>query len=62
MGVYDQLREHLKRQRLPEAILSFEEIEAITKRMLHNSAAHPQWWEDDTEHRDTAQHAWADAG
>ena len=62
MGVYDPLRDHLRKQRLSELILTFDEIERILKRMLPNSAACPQWWENATEPRHVQQHAWADAG
>ena len=62
MGVYDPLREYLRKQKLSEFVLTFEEIERVLKRMLPNSAAHPQWWEDAVDVRHIQQRAWSDAG
>ena len=42
---YDALRDHLKRQSLPEFVLSFEEIEAIIKGGLPRAAQRASWWD-----------------
>jgi hypothetical protein len=62
MGVYDPLRDYLRKQKLAEFVLTFEEIERVLKRMLPNSAAHPQWWENAAEVQHVQQRAWSDAG
>jgi hypothetical protein len=62
MGVYDPLRDYLKQQSASELILTVDEIEAILKRMLPNSASRPGWWEDPTEKRIVQQQAWNAAG
>ena len=45
MRDYDALRDHLKRQSLPEFVLSFEEIEAIIKGGLPRAAQRASWWD-----------------
>jgi len=42
---YDRLRDYLKRQKLPEFVLSFEQIEAIIDAALPRAAARASWWE-----------------
>jgi hypothetical protein len=42
---YDALRDYLKRQKLPEFVLSFEEIEAIIDASLPRAAQRASWWE-----------------
>jgi hypothetical protein len=42
---YDALRDYLKRQKLPEFVLSFEEIEAIIDAALPRAAQRASWWE-----------------
>lgn len=42
---YDALRDHLKRQSLPEFVLSFEEIEAIIGGELPRAAQRASWWD-----------------
>jgi hypothetical protein len=38
---YDALRDYLKKQKLPEFVLSFEQIEEIIDAALHRAS----WWE-----------------
>lgn len=45
MKHYDALRDHLKRQSLPEFVLSFEEIEAIIGSELPRAAQRASWWD-----------------
>ncbi len=45
MHDYDRLRDYLKRQKLPEFVLSFEQIEAIIDAALPRAAARASWWE-----------------
>jgi hypothetical protein len=42
---YDALRDHLKKQTLPEFVLSFEQIEAIIDAALPRAAHRASWWE-----------------
>jgi hypothetical protein len=42
---YDRLRDHLKQQKLPEFVLSFEQIEAIIDAALPRAAHRASWWE-----------------
>jgi hypothetical protein len=42
---YDALRDHLKKQTLPEFVLSFEQIEAIIGAALPRAAHRASWWE-----------------
>ena len=45
MNDYDALRDYLKKQTLPELVLSFEEIEAIIDAALPRAAQRASWWE-----------------
>jgi hypothetical protein len=42
---YDRLCEYLKRQKLPEFVLSFEQIEEIIDAALPRAASRASWWE-----------------
>ena len=42
---YDALRDYLKRQKLPEFTLSFEQIEEIIDAALPRAAQRASWWE-----------------
>jgi hypothetical protein len=42
---YDALRDYLKRQKLEEFVLSFEEIEEIVDAALPRAAQRASWWE-----------------
>jgi hypothetical protein len=42
---YDALRDYLKRQTLPEFVLSFERIEEIIDAALPRAAHRASWWE-----------------
>ena len=42
---YDALRDYLKKQKLPEFVLSFEQIEAIIDAALPRAAHRASWWE-----------------
>jgi hypothetical protein len=42
---YDALRDYLKKQTLPEFILSFEEIEELIGAALPRAANRASWWE-----------------
>jgi hypothetical protein len=42
---YDRLRDHLKKQQLPEFVLSFEQIEQIIDAALPRAAQRASWWE-----------------
>jgi hypothetical protein len=42
---YDALRDYLKQQRLPEFVLSFEQIEEIIEAGLPRAAHRASWWE-----------------
>ena len=45
MNDYDALRDYLKQQRLPEFVLSFDQIEAIVGASLPRAAQRASWWE-----------------
>ena len=45
MNDYSALRDYLKRQKLPEFTLSFDEIEAIIDAALPRAAQRASWWE-----------------
>src|SRR5258705_3627195 len=42
---YDLLRDYLKKQKLPEFVLSFEQIEEIIDAALPRAAHRASWWE-----------------
>src|SRR5258707_6413972 len=42
---YDPLRDYLKKQTLPEFVLSFEQIEEIIDAALPRAAHRASWWE-----------------
>ena len=42
---YDALHEYLKKQTLPEFVLSFEEIEEIIDAALPRAAHRASWWD-----------------
>jgi hypothetical protein len=42
---YDPLRDYLRRQTLPELVLTFEEIEAIIDASLPRAAQRASWWD-----------------
>ena len=42
---YDALRDYLKKQTLPEFVLSFEQIEEIIDAALPRAAHRASWWE-----------------
>src|SRR5690349_16544082 len=42
---YDALRDYLKKQTLPELVLTFEEIEAIIDAALPRAAHRASWWD-----------------
>jgi hypothetical protein len=42
---YDLLRDYLKRQKLMEFVLSFEQIEEIIDAALPRAAARASWWD-----------------
>jgi hypothetical protein len=42
---YDALRDYLKKQTLPEFVLSFEEIEELIGASLPRAAHRASWWE-----------------
>ena len=45
MNDYGPLRDYLKKQTLPEFVLSFEEIEQIIDAALPRAAHRASWWE-----------------
>ena len=45
MNDYDALRDYLKQQKLPEFVLSFEQIEEIIDAALSRAAHRASWWE-----------------
>ena len=45
MTQYDALRDHLKRQKLAEFVLSFDQIEEIIDAALPRAAQRASWWE-----------------
>lgn len=62
MGIYDPLRDHLRRQRLAEFELSFVEIGSILGRQLPKSATHTQWWANQKDAARPQRDAWRGAG
>jgi hypothetical protein len=42
---YDALRDYLKKQKLPEFVLSFDRIEEIIDAALPRAAHRASWWE-----------------
>src|SRR6202171_2883540 len=42
---YDALRDYLKQQKLPEFVLSFDQIEEIIDAALPRAAQRASWWE-----------------
>jgi hypothetical protein len=42
---YDLLRDYLKKQKLPEFVLTFEQIEEIIDAALPRAAHRASWWE-----------------
>ncbi len=42
---YDALSDYLKKQKLPEFVLSFEQVEEIIGAALPSAAQHASWWE-----------------
>jgi hypothetical protein len=45
MNDYDRLRDYLSKQKLPEFVLSFEQIEEIIDAALPRAAQRASWWE-----------------
>ena len=45
MNDYDALRDYLKQQKLPEFVLTFEQIEAIIDAALPRAAHRASWWD-----------------
>ena len=45
MNDYDALRDYLKQQKLPEFVLSFDQIEAIIDAALPRASQRASWWE-----------------
>lgn len=45
MTDYDALRDYLKKQILPEFVLTFEQIEAIIDADLPRAAQRASWWD-----------------
>ena len=45
MNDYDALRDYLKKQQLPEFVLTFEEIEEIIDAALPRAAHRASWWD-----------------
>ena len=45
MNDYGALRDYLKKQTLPEVVLSFEQIEHILDAALPRAAHRASWWE-----------------
>ena len=45
MNDYDPLRDYLKKQALPELVLSFEEVEEIIGAALPRAAHRASWWD-----------------
>ena len=63
MAKYDPLRGHLRRSKASVLEMSFADIERVVGAMLPNSAAFPQWWENESSARGHVQcRAWRDAG
>ena len=45
MNDYDLLRDYLKKQKLPEFVLTFDQIEEIIDAALPRAAHRASWWE-----------------
>ena len=45
MNDYEALRDYLKKQKLPEFVLSFEQIEEIIDAALPRAAQRASWWD-----------------
>ena len=45
MNDYDALRDYLAKQKLPELVLSFDQIEEILDAALPRAAQRASWWE-----------------
>ena len=45
MNDYDALRDYLKKQSLPEFVLSYEKIEEIIDAALPRAAQRASWWD-----------------
>ena len=45
MNDYDALRDYLKKQKLPEFVLTFQQIEEIIDAPLPRAAQRASWWE-----------------
>ncbi len=45
MNDYDALRDYLKKQTLPEFVLSFDQIEEIIGAALPRAAQRASWWD-----------------
>ncbi|MCP4619403.1 MAG: hypothetical protein GY844_23555 [Bradyrhizobium sp.] len=45
MNDYDALRDYLKKQTLPELVLTFEQIEEIIDAALPRAAQRASWWD-----------------
>ena len=45
MNDYDALRDYLKKQSLPEFVLSYEQIEEIIDAALPRAAQRASWWD-----------------
>ncbi len=65
MAKYDPLGRFLERQRGPEVVMTFGDIEAVIGAKLPPSAQnHQAWWANETNPRTSHVHAraWLDAG
>jgi len=64
MAKYAPLRNYLKRKKLSEIILTFDEVEHIIHAPLPKNAATPQWWANivNPDHGHIQREAWRAAG
>jgi hypothetical protein len=62
MGIYDPLRDHLRRKTTRKFELTFSEICNIVGRQLPKSAERPQWWANQKDDNRPQRDAWRDAG
>jgi len=64
MAKYAPLRNYLKRKKLSEIILTFDEVEHIIHAPLPKNAATPQWWANivNPVHGHVQREAWRAAG
>jgi hypothetical protein len=64
MSKYAPLRHYLRRQKLTQIILTFQEVEKIIDARLPNNAATRQWWANvvNPEHGRVQREAWRAAG